>query len=59
MSEVETFLNRKECLNFEGEAVRMSSSRQGPAVAMKVYWKQITLDIDLVPCVKSDDISNR
>ena len=59
ISEVDKYLSSATNLKFKGKEVHIQRSYGGPAVILNVTWDCVSLSIDLVPCVKAEDLSNR
>lgn len=44
---------------FEGDKFTITRSNSGPAITLNVKWRGEALGIDVVVCLKSEDVSGR
>ncbi|XP_067937514.1 cyclic GMP-AMP synthase-like receptor isoform X2 [Watersipora subatra] len=51
-------LAEKDNMEFAGSPVIVKRSTSGPATTLNLKWRQEQLDIDIVVCLKAEDISN-
>ena len=47
-------------MSFRGYPATMKKKAvHGPAITLQVKWRQVVLDIDVVPCISADDVRDR
>lgn len=59
ISEVDRYLNANCVIKFKGKEVTIRRSYSGPAVILNVQWSDVNISIDLVPCIKAEDMNGR